>query len=195
MESNNLEKRCFLCRTVVEIVSSGCKTNICTLCPPGSETIYYCSDEHLSVHRGKSHHNRIRKPSSLVFTNPLLHYIDITSPVNSNETGKILATSCNENEATNGVKPNTICWPFCIETRPTIGRIMVATRDIRAGETILEESPAVWGPNNKSSALCLECLKPAVKSDANNSEKQGHSVSLITKCSKCRFPICGNECK
>ena len=122
-----------------------------------------------------------------------------------------------------------------------------------AGLTILEESPVVWGPNNKSLPLCLSCLKPATGSSGTelcpnkfcpyestkhqhsphntcdpdqaetcekgqqsnttptahsiakdheeglgsvlNGDKSTPSASKIRKCSKCRFPICSQECK
>ncbi len=37
-----------------------------------------------------------------------------------------------------------ICWPFRIENRPIVGKIMVASRDIKATEVVLEEFPAAW---------------------------------------------------
>ena len=152
MESYSTQKRCFLCRTAVELSSSDVNKNVCSFCPKSSATIYYCSPEHLSLHRGNSHKNRT--------------YTEI------------------------------ICWPFCIETKPLIGRIMVATRDIRAGETILEEQPAVWGPNSISTAVCLECLNPPKILHLECNDKQDEStIHSINKCSKCRFPVCGREGK
>ena len=185
MEIKNLEKKCFLCRSVVESVSDERQNNICTSCPPGSDTIYYCCDEHLSAHRGKSHQNRNRKSTA-----------QQTNPSKSNQNKEKIAPTYNDMKPLNAIEPDAVCWPFCIETRPSVGRIMMATRDIRAGETILEEAPAVWGPNDKSPAVCLGCLKPAVKVDSSNAEtSNGNLPSTINKCSKCRFPVCGSECK
>ena len=39
---------------------------------------------------------------------------------------------------------------------------MVASRNISATETILEEAAAIWGPNCKSRSVCLQCLRPQV---------------------------------
>ena len=78
------------------------------------------------------------------------------------------------------------CWPFKIGKDEVKGNVMVASRDIQAGETILEEQPAVWGPNNKSKPVCLECLKPV----------QANEESIVTSvCSKCHFPVCGEKCE
>ena len=36
--------------------------------------------------------------------------------------------------------------PFTLRYSEECGRGMIATRDIKRGEVIVEESPAVWGP-------------------------------------------------
>ena len=185
MEVAATEKRCFLCRTLINSLDNELNKNICTFCPRDSETIYYCSDEHFSAHRGQSHQKPRQK--SCAPNSKAISDVSEKSPSTSTE-----------NEKVNSVEPTKICWPFRIETQPNIGRIMVATRDIRAGEIILEEMPAVWGPNNKSSAVCLECLRPAIKvtftsvDDEGKEDKGGISINT---CSKCHFPICGDKCK
>ena len=40
----------------------------------------------------------------------------------------------------------------------SVGRFMVATRDIEPLETILEERPLVMGPCRDGSLVCVECL-------------------------------------
>ena len=58
---------------------------------------------------------------------------------------------------------------------------MVATRDIKAMEIILEEDkPAVSGPMYESRPVCLECLGP---------------VDGSVTCDKCSLPLCGEACK
>lgn len=185
MEVSAEGKRCFLCRTLIKTLDNKLNKNVCTFCPPDSEIIYYCCDEHLSVHHGKSHQKRNQK-------------LCAQTSINSLEAKENSASTSTGNDMVHSVEPDTICWPFRIDTRPNVGRIMVATRDIRAGEIILEEMPAVWGPNNKSAAVCLECLKPAFKlTDKSNDENVDHNQGgiLINTCSKCHFPICGDECK
>ena len=94
-----------------------------------------------------------------------------------------------------------ICWPFRIGRRDVVGNVMVASRDIKAGETILEEKPAVWGPNNKSVPLCLDCLQPVkfVEKTIEKVEEEG-TIPVTKKvvnsfCSKCGFPVCNEKCK
>lgn len=64
---------------------------------------------------------------------------------------------------------------------------MIATRDIKQGETILKEKPAVVGPRMASTAHCLSCGKKL-------------SPTLIEenldyyKCPLCNWPMCGPEC-
>ena len=185
MECEPKEIRCFLCRTLINLDNGNSESNTCSFCPKGSDKIYYCSEEHLSVHRGKIHQKRDTK-----------HHAQTAKSLPENETHETREIS--ENEAVNGVEDTLTCWPFRIETKPEIGRIMVAIRDIRAGEIILEEMPAVWGPNNKSPAVCLNCLKPALKVQTkpndDNSENEIEDI-IINTCSKCLFPICGKECK
>lgn len=90
------------------------------------------------------------------------------------------------------------CWPFRIGHDEVIGNLMVASRDIKAGETILEEPPAVWGPNNKSLPVCLECLKPVKVDKVSHVDADGNQVEetmVSSFCSKCNYPICDADCK
>jgi len=57
---------------------------------------------------------------------------------------------------------------------------VVATRDIKAMEIILEDTPAVSGPTYESRAVCLECLGP---------------VDGSTLCSHCNLPLCSDACR
>eukprot|EP00095_Tigriopus_kingsejongensis_P008846 snap_masked-scaffold15_size728074-processed-gene-2.0 protein:Tk08846 transcript:snap_masked-scaffold15_size728074-processed-gene-2.0-mRNA-1 annotation:"protein isoform a" len=60
-----------------------------------------------------------------------------------------------------------------------VGRFMVATRDIQPLELILEDSPAVFGPNHDTEPICLECLVP---------------VDGSFLCPICGLPLCGEKC-
>ena len=51
----------------------------------------------------------------------------------------------------------TQCHPFSIQFTESVGRFMVANRDIEAGETIFEDRAAVVGPAAESLPLCLDC--------------------------------------
>ena len=70
------------------------------------------------------------------------------------------------------------CLPIRIEFREGVGNCGIATTDIKPGETVLLDTPAVWGPNLKSNPKCLDCLAPW----------NG------TLCVECQFPVCGVEC-
>ena len=72
---------------------------------------------------------------------------------------------------------------------------MVATRDIKMGETILEEKPAVWGPNNKSYPLCLDCLQPVKFKEVSSGDGELKEKVVDSFCSKCGFPVCNQKCK
>jgi len=73
--------------------------------------------------------------------------------------------------------------PFMLRYSTESGRGMIATRNIKKGEIIIEESPAVWGPKAASSCgCCLEC---------------GHhlyQLSAVTFCSLCHLHFCSPEC-
>jgi len=51
-----------------------------------------------------------------------------------------------------------VCLPYRVEVVEGVGRCVVATRLVTAGELILEESPAVVGPCFDTPPVCLECL-------------------------------------
>jgi len=48
---------------------------------------------------------------------------------------------------------------FEVKHRPEVGRYLVASRDIQPLEVILEDDPAVFGPNNNTGPVCLACLR------------------------------------
>ena len=51
------------------------------------------------------------------------------------------------------------CRPFKVVRSPEVGRHLVATRDIRPGEVILEEPPVTGGPRQYTAPVCLGCHK------------------------------------
>lgn len=65
---------------------------------------------------------------------------------------------------------------------------MVATRDIKQGEMILKEKPAVIGPRISCPTVCLTCGK-------NLDPKDFEAKWDYYKCSKCNWPMCGPECE
>jgi hypothetical protein len=72
------------------------------------------------------------------------------------------------------------CSLFKIDHDDKVGRYVVATRDIKAGEIIIEEQPVTAGPKQFTPAVCLGCFDPV----------DGSYV-----CSGCGWPMCGSECE
>jgi len=73
------------------------------------------------------------------------------------------------------------CFPYKVEYRDKMGRILVATRNIKKGEVICEEKPAIVGPYSRSTPQCLQCFR-TLQSD--------HQYT----CSGCGYPMCGDQC-
>jgi len=73
------------------------------------------------------------------------------------------------------------CGPFKIEQSPQLGNYLVAGRNLKPGDLILDEEVAVLGPigDEGSPEVCLGCYFPA------------HGY----KCSKCEAPLCGPRCE
>jgi len=73
--------------------------------------------------------------------------------------------------------PNVL---YDIGKSDTVGRFMVAKRDIRPGEVIFQDSPAVIGPDNSSVPMCTVCWRKVT----------GEYV-----CEGCGWPLCGPGCR
>jgi len=78
-------------------------------------------------------------------------------------------------------RPNTKCLPFKVSNIGSKGRGLVATRSIRARETILTESPALCGPSLMTSPVCPTCLAPV--------------RPPMLPCSTCSLPVCSPVCQ
>lgn len=72
------------------------------------------------------------------------------------------------------------CCPWKLSESSALGRHLEATRDIRAGEVVLEEDPLVVGPKIMCVPTCLGCLR-RVPGDYN--------------CRACGWPLCGAACE
>ena len=55
-------------------------------------------------------------------------------------------------------RPNKTCFPFRVVKSETRGLHLIASRDIRAVETIFEEMPSFVGPYVRSKRQCVECF-------------------------------------
>ena len=73
--------------------------------------------------------------------------------------------------------------PYKIVKDETFGRHMVASRDIKAGEVVMEDFPLTFGPMVSSAVkpLCLGCYRPL--------EGRGR-----VECEDCGWPLCSEEC-
>ncbi|CAL1674293.1 unnamed protein product [Lasius platythorax] len=65
-----------------------------------------------------------------------------------------------------------------------VGRYMVASRELQAGEEIVTEVPFVVGPKACTYPLCLSCYAPWPPSPDDK-----------PLCSKCKWPVCNQECE
>ncbi|KAJ9577911.1 hypothetical protein L9F63_025224 [Diploptera punctata] len=88
-----------------------------------------------------------------------------------------------EHQKSHWLEHKTLCTPYTIQRSDTLGRYLVASRDIKAGEVILKELPLVLGPRVDSSPICIGCYKPLPMYQPNH-------------CSQCLVaPVCGAQCE
>eukprot|EP00095_Tigriopus_kingsejongensis_P004000 maker-scaffold1031_size68893-snap-gene-0.21 protein:Tk04000 transcript:maker-scaffold1031_size68893-snap-gene-0.21-mRNA-1 annotation:"protein isoform a" len=69
-----------------------------------------------------------------------------------------------------------LCLPFTVESRPGIGRVLVASRDIPQGDIAIYDEALVLAPENGT--VCCACVA--------NIEDDPHW------CSRCAAPLCGD---
>jgi len=77
-------------------------------------------------------------------------------------------------------RPADVCLPFTVRVGEGVGRYVVATRDIKAGQVILEDRPACLGPCFDTEAVCVECL--------------GRPDGSVF-CHLCQLPLCSEACR
>jgi len=68
---------------------------------------------------------------------------------------------------------------FTLKRDDTFGRYPVASRDLKAGDTILEEKPLSWAPMLDTRPVCLTCLE---------------NVTGSYHCPSCGWPMCSKAC-
>lgn len=76
------------------------------------------------------------------------------------------------------------CVPYEVAESPTLGRHLVATKDIPAGTVIMRKKPLVLGPKLISYPLCLGCHK---KLDTFRDDPY--------HCRRCGWLLCGRTCE
>jgi hypothetical protein len=91
-----------------------------------------------------------------------------------------LVSSCAQHQNFHTSKDGSFCYPWTVEKREGVGRVLVAVRDIKYLEIILEDDPIGLSPTQDTPQLCLQCFKLIPETD--------HFI-----CS-CGFPMCGTAC-
>ncbi|KAK8376856.1 hypothetical protein O3P69_010057 [Scylla paramamosain] len=72
------------------------------------------------------------------------------------------------------------CKPFKMVTHPDLGRYMVTTRRLKAGENVLVDQPLAFGPLPYFAAVCLGCHRLLPEE--------------LFRCPGCWWPLCSQEC-
>jgi len=73
------------------------------------------------------------------------------------------------------------CLPYSILHEQRCGRLLIAARDIEAGEVIFHDTPAAVGPDNNPKPVCLTCFK--------------RLPGLVYRCRHCSWPLCSPHCQ
>jgi hypothetical protein len=75
---------------------------------------------------------------------------------------------------------------FKVKRNEKLGRFMIASRDLKAGEILFREIAVVHGPKMLSNPICLGCHKALViKSQKTD----------FYRCSRCSWPLCSKQCE
>lgn len=97
---------------------------------------------------------------------------------------KIVAYCCKKHQKEHWKVHKPQCRPFEIKYNKELGRYLQCTRDIDANDTIINESPLVFGPKIASAEpQCLGCYQSV---DLNSPE--------CKTCPRCHWPVCSNIC-
>ncbi|XP_065220314.1 SET domain-containing protein SmydA-8-like isoform X2 [Planococcus citri] len=67
-----------------------------------------------------------------------------------------------------------------IEENESLGRYLMAARDINQGDVVINEAPVVKGPSQITGPVCLTCLQKITKSSS-------------VECKRCGWPLCKND--
>ncbi|XP_049533897.1 SET domain-containing protein SmydA-8 [Anopheles darlingi] len=85
------------------------------------------------------------------------------------------------------------CHCYRVVENACLGRYVVATRNIRQGEVIFRDAPAVVGPKMASVPVCLGCNRDLMATATVR--QQGDANFRFHQCSRCGWPVCGAECE
>ncbi|KAJ4438510.1 hypothetical protein ANN_14455 [Periplaneta americana] len=70
---------------------------------------------------------------------------------------------------------------FLVAENKILGRHLIATRDLKVGEIILQELPLVAGPSQVTPPVCLGCYRLLTEQNAKT-------------CTECGWPVCSEVC-
>ena len=73
------------------------------------------------------------------------------------------------------------CLPYTILHESRCGRLLMASRDISAGEVLFNDIPGAVGPDNNPKPVCLTCYK--------------RLPGLVYRCRHCSWPLCSPFCQ
>lgn len=76
-------------------------------------------------------------------------------------------------------KHKTNCCAYKVCSSSTLGRYVIATRDLKPGELVLSECPTVMAPMAFTIPICLSCYK---------------TVDGSKRCPKCGWALCSESC-
>lgn len=72
------------------------------------------------------------------------------------------------------------CYPFLVRHNETVGRYLIAGKDILPGEIIMRDDPLAVGPGNSVDVnVCVNCFD---------------EVDAYVSCRICGLPLCSDEC-
>lgn len=86
-----------------------------------------------------------------------------------------------DHQLTGWPKHRPKCRPWRVGTSPELGRFMVTTRDVAAGEILMQDAPLLLGPKMMTEPVCLGCYRPV---------NDDHYT-----CQGCGFPLCSSDCE
>lgn len=88
--------------------------------------------------------------------------------------------------------------PYEIRCNPIVGRCLVATRDLGAGETVFREEAVAVGPLHETRPVCLECLQPVGEPNERPRLISPTPLKLSgpvdsAACAGCSLPLCNKD--
>lgn len=94
----------------------------------------------------------------------------------------------NEKENVKSLERKIIYFSFFqVKRNDKLGRYMVASRDLKAGEVLFRECAVVHGPKMLSHPICLGCHESLTPKST--------SKASFYRCSRCSWPLCSKNCE